>query len=299
VRSHIARIVSLFAALVAVAVTARAATVRQHRIVSLAPSVTETLFALGEGSEVVGVSQYCDYPAAAARLPKVGTFLTPNLEAIVALRPTLIIGPGLASSQRAVRSLRAMGYSALRVDDNTLDGIEQSIELIGAHTGREQEARQLLDSINGQIVSVRARLGRVRPRTVLMLVGHQPMVAVGRGTFLDDLLKLAGGDNIADLARQPWPRLSIEYIVAMRPDVILDGQMGSDSSTPGGFWSRYPTIPAVRDHRVFSYPQDPVLHPGPRVGQSLEILARIIHPEAFDRVSRAAAGAEPSGGVQR
>jgi iron complex transport system substrate-binding protein len=251
------------------------------RIVSLAPAVTETLFALGEGDAVVGVSQYCDYPAAAARLPKVGTFLTPNVEAIAALSPGLIIGPGLSSSRREVRMLEAMGYPTLTVDDNSLDGIEQSITLIGARTGKEEAARRLLGAIQAHIEQVHARLEETKPRTVVMLVGHQPMVAVGRGTFLDDLLHLAGGDNIADLAAQGWPRLSIEYIIAMRPEVILDGAMGSDANTQAGFWARYPTIPAVRDHRVFGYPQDPMLHPGPRVWQSLEILARLIHPEAF------------------
>ncbi len=252
-----------------------------RRIVSLAPGVTETLFALGEGGAVVGVSQYCDYPAAATRLPKVGTFLTPNVEAIAALRPDLIIGPGLASSRREVRTLAAMGYPTMTVDDDSLDGIEQSIALIGARTGAQEAARRLLGAIQAHFEEVHARLARTRPRTVVMLVGHQPMVAVGRGTFLDDLLHLAGGDNIADLSAQNWPRLSIEYIIAMRPAVILDGAMGSDANTPAGFWVRYPTIPAVRDHRVFGYPQDPMLHPGPRVWQSLEILARRIHPEAF------------------
>ncbi|HVA41392.1 MAG TPA: ABC transporter substrate-binding protein [Candidatus Binataceae bacterium] len=251
------------------------------RIVSLAPSVTETLFALGEGDAVVGVSQYCDYPPAAARLPKVGTFLTPNVEAIAALRPDLIIGPGLSSSRREVRMLEAMGYPTLTVDDNSLDGIERSITLIGARTGEPEAARRLLGAIQAHIEEVHARLEGTKPRTVVMLVGHQPMVAVGRGTFLDDLLHLAGGDNIADLAMQNWPRLSIEYIIAMRPEVILDGAMGSDANTPAGFWARYPTIPAVRDHRVFGYAQAPMLHPGPRVWQSLEILARRIHPEAF------------------
>jgi iron complex transport system substrate-binding protein len=251
------------------------------RIVSLAPAVTETLFALGEGDAVVGVSQYCDYPQAATRLPKVGTFLTPNVEAIAALRPDLIIGPGLSSSRREVRMLEAMGYPTLTVNDTSLDGIEQSITLIGARTGAQEAARRLLGAIQAHIEEVRTRLERTKPRTVVMLVGHQPMVAVGRGTFLDDLLHLAGGDNIADLSAQNWPRLSIEYIIAMRPEVILDGAMGSDANTPTGFWARYPTIPAVRDHRVFGYPQDPMLHPGPRVWQSLEILARRIHPEAF------------------
>jgi iron complex transport system substrate-binding protein len=266
---------------VPLSIGAAAAAAAPIRIVSLAPAVTETLFALGEGGAVVGVSQYCDYPPAAARLPKVGTFLTPNVEAIAALSPDLIIGPGLSSSRREVRMLEAMGYPTLTVNDTTLDGIEQSITLIGARTGKPEAARRLLGTIQAHIAEVHARLKRTKPRTVVMLVGHQPMVAVGRGTFLDDLLHLAGGNNIADLSTQSWPRLSIEYIIAMRPEVILDGAMGSDASTQAGFWTRYPAIPAVRNHRVCGYPQDPMLHPGPRVWQSLEILARLIHPEAF------------------
>jgi iron complex transport system substrate-binding protein len=253
------------------------------RIVSLAPGVTETLFALGEGGAVVGVSQYCDYPTAATRLPKVGTFLTPNVEAIAALHPDLIIGPQLSSSRREVRTLAAMGYPTMTVEDDSLDAIEQSIVLIGARTGEQDAAHRLLGAIRAHIEEIHTRIERTKPRTVVMLVGHQPMVAVGPGTFLDDLLHLAGGDNIADLSAQNWPRLSIEYIIATRPEVILDGAMGNDANTPSGFWSRYPTIPAVRDRRVFGYPQDPTLHPGPRVWQSLELLARRIHPEAFAR----------------
>src|SRR5690348_2433319 len=233
------------------------------RIVSLSPAVTETLFALGEGKAVVGVSEYCDYPPPATRLPKVGSFLTPNVEAIVALRPDLVIGPGLSSSRREVRMLESMGFQTLTVSDNSLEGIEQSITLIGARTGVPVAARDLLDVMQAHINGVRARLEGTKPRTVVMLVGHQPMVAVGRGTFLDDLIHLAGGDNIADLAAQSWPRLSVEYIIAMRPEVILDGAMGSDAKTQAGFWARYPEIPAVHEQRVFGYPQDPTLHPGP------------------------------------
>src|SRR5216684_114917 len=218
------------------------------------------------------------WPAAAALM---GALAIGAVGATAALRPDLIIGPGLSSSRREVRTLEAMGYPTMTVNDSSLDGIEQSIALIGARTGDEESARRLLGAIQAHIDAVRARLEGTRPRTVVMLVGHLPMVAVGRDTFLDDLLHLAGGDNIADLAMQNWPRLSIEYIIAMRPEVILDGAMGSDANTPAGFWARYPTIPAVRDHHVFGYPEDPMLHPGPRVWQSLEILARRIHPEAF------------------
>lgn len=259
---------------------ARADSARQ-RIVSLAPSVTETLYALGEGGSVVGVSQYCDYPAAAAKLPHVGSFLTPNVEAIAALRPTLIIGPGISSNQREVRALAAMGYPMMTVDDDTLDGIERSIALIGERTGKQEAAAALLASIRARIAAIVNRLASVKPRTVVMLVGHQPMVAVGPGTFLDELLHLADANNIADATTESWPRLSLEYIIAIRPDVILDGSMGDEANAPGSFWSRYQSIPAVRNHHVYGYPQDPVLHPGPRVARTLEILAALIHPNTF------------------
>jgi len=115
----------------------------------------------------------------------------------------------------------------------------------------------------------------------LMLVGHEPLIAVGPGTFLDDLLKLSNADNIADSIGQQWPKLSIEYIIAMKPQVILDGQMGSDPGAPARFWQKYPSIPAVRNHRVYGYPSDRILHAGPHIGTSLEMLAAMIHPGAF------------------
>jgi len=251
------------------------------RIVSLAPSVTEDLFALGAGAEVVGVSQYCDYPPAVANLPKVGTFLTPNLEAIIGLRPTLIAGLGLSSDQRELRALAKIGYPIVLARDESLNQIEDSINRIGSATGRERQAGELIAQIHTQIGDVRERLANVAMPRVLMLVGHQPMVAVGQGTYLDDLLHIAHADNIADVSGEQWPRLSIEYIIAMRPDVILDGSMGSDPSQPVKYWDRYLTIPAVINHRVYGYPEDPILHAGPRVGQSLQILATLIHPGAF------------------
>jgi cobalamin transport system substrate-binding protein len=252
-----------------------------RRIVSLVPSVTETLFALGAGPEVVGVSQYGNYPKAALKLPRVGTFLTPNIEEIAALRPTLVIGLATSSDLREIHALRAMGYTILLVGDDSIEEIKDSIQQVGGAIGRSAAARHLLNAINLHMRLVTERLRGVPSRRVLMLVGHQPLVAVGHDTFLDQLLTLAHADNIADAAGQSWPQLSLEYVVASRPQVILDGQMGSDPATPGRFWSRYRTIPAVRSHRVFGYPQDPTLQPGPRIAQSLELLARLIHPEVF------------------
>jgi iron complex transport system substrate-binding protein len=260
--------------------TARVATCTD-RIVTLVPSVTETLFALGVGDEVVGVSSYDEYPPEVRKLPKVGSFLTPNLEAIAALRPTLVIGRGISSNQRELRVMRAMGYEVITVEDDSLAQIEQSIRLIGARVGKSQRASATVASIEASVKDVRTHVTPYPERRTLMLVGHQPIVAVGPGTFLDDLFKIARAENIADAAAQQWPHLSMEFIVATRPEVIIDGQMGSDAVTPSQFWQAYPTIPAVRNHRVVGYPEDPTLHPGPRVGTTLEMIARLVHPEAW------------------
>ncbi len=259
------------------------------RIVALAPSVTETLFAIGAGNDVVGVSEYCDFPPAAARLPKVGTFLTPNLEAIAALRPTMVIGLGNSADGREVRALDAMGYGVLMVDEDSIAEISDSIARIGAAVGRTASADAVIRKIQSRFEAVETALKGVPNRRVLMVVGHQPMVAVGRGTYLDELIGLAHGTNIADADSQSWPRLSLEYIIAARPQVILDGQMGADASAKSDFWRRYPEIPAVRDGRIYGYPDDPTLHPGPRVAEALLLIADRIHPEAFRAAATAAA----------
>jgi iron complex transport system substrate-binding protein len=251
------------------------------RIVSLAPSVTETLFALGAGPEVVGVSQYCDYPPQVRRLPKIGSFLTPNIEEIAALRPTLVVGLPNSSDLREIRALQEMDIATLMVEENSVAAIENSIAEIGDRIGRMHAARDLLAQIRARIKETEERLAGAPRPLVLMVVGHQPMVAVGRGTYLDELLALAHAHNIADKSSQAWPRLSLEYVIASRPEIILDGQMGTDPHAPAIFWANYPSIPAVRDRRVFGYPDDPTLHPGPRVPQTLELLARLLHPDVF------------------
>ena len=282
VRDFVAGLCCLFAGLmIGCGRPVRPVSALAPRIISLAPSVTETLFALGAGGEVVGVSQYCSYPPAALKLPRIGTFLTPDIEEIVALRPTLVIGLSSSSDIREVRALKAMGIALLMVDENSVEAITNSILEIGNRIGRRRNARDLVARIQAGIDIVEQRLAGLRRLRVLMLVGHQPLVAVGPGTYLNQLLGLAHADNIAANSGQAWPRLSLEYIIASRPEVILDGQMGSDPHAPEAFWSRYSAIPAVRDGRVYGYPDDPTLHPGPRITQTLQLLARLIHPKAF------------------
>lgn len=261
---------------------------------SLVPAVTEIVFALGAGDQVVGVSQYDDYPPAIRDLPRVGSFLTPNLEAIAGLRPTLVIGRGASSNLREFRALRAMGIDVLVVEDDTLAQIEQSIRTVGARLDRNNAADSAVAKIQERIAEVNRRLDGAPRRRVLMIVGHEPMIAVGTHNFLDDLITLARGDNIAQSSGEEWTRMSIEYAIAMRPEVILDGAMGNDPAAPSQFWDRYPSIPAVRSREVHGYPQDPTLHPGPRVGQTLDLLAAKIHPRTWN-----ATGAAPDNGSSR
>jgi iron complex transport system substrate-binding protein len=254
-----ATVIAVFTLLSAFAQTMPARAWPGQRIVSLAPSVTETLFAIGAGSEVVGVSQYCDYPPAVLKLPKVGSFLTPNLEAIVGLRPGLIIGLETSANEREIRALQRMGYRVVLTNDDSLAGIEDGINTIGQRTGHVGQALVLLNSLHARAREVKERLKGIPPRKVLVVVGHDPLVAVGGG-YLDQLLRIADCVNIA---------------------AGLDGQMGSERAAPSGFWSRYPTIPAVSNHRVYAYDQNEVLRPGPRVGQTLATLEALTHPEVF------------------
>jgi ABC-type Fe3+-hydroxamate transport system substrate-binding protein len=203
----------------------------------------------------------------------------------VALHPTMIVGLDNSANDREIRALQRMGYQVVLVNDDSLSGIEDGIRKIGIATGHGAQAQRLINSMQARMNAVRARLKDSPPRKVLMVVGHDPLVAVGGG-YLDQLLRMADCVNLGAGFGAEWPRLSMEYIIAAAPEVILDGQMGSDPLTPSGFWGRYPNIPAVRNHRVFGYDQNPVLRPGPRVAQTLAILAALTHPDAFPRPAR-------------
>ncbi len=271
------------AAVLALVAPVRAADVA--RIVSLAPSVTETVFALGLGDRLVGVSVYCDYPPEVARIDRVGTFLTPNLETIVAKRPDLVIAVPSPGNQSPVEAMQRLGLRVLVVDPRSVAQIEESIVTIASALGREAAGRELAAEIDRRMAAVRARVAGAPPRTVLMVVGHAPLIAVGAGTVQDELIALAGGINVGAEPGGAWPRLSVEFAVRAAPQVIIDTTMGNEE---GGaiaemtqFWRGFATIPAVRDGQVYGYKAYQLLRPGPRLPEALETLARFIHPERY------------------
>jgi iron complex transport system substrate-binding protein len=272
-------------AVASVAVSAATAAAEPLRIISLAPSVTETVFALGLGDQLVGVSVYCDYPPEAERIDRVGSFLTPNVEVIVAKRPDVIVAVPSPGNQGSVQALRRLGLKVLLVDPNTVAEIKESLIAIGRELDHEAAARALVARIDAHIAAVQARLDDAPARKVLMVVGQTPLVAVGSGTFQNELIRMAHGDNLAAAAGGSWPRLSIEFAIAAAPEVIIDTSMGNEEQVGAApamnFWKAFPTIPAVRDRHVYGYKAYQVLRPGPRIGEAFEALAHFIHPERF------------------
>jgi len=250
------------------------------RIVSLAPSVTEIVYALDAGDRLVGVCGYCDHPAAVARLPRVGAYLTPSVEATLALRPDLVIAVPSPGNREAVRAIERAGGRVLVVQDRTLADLRAAIRDIAAALGAPDTGERLVAEVEAGLDRVHARIAPLPMRRVLVVVGHRPLVAVGRGTLQDELLTMAGGVNVAADAGQVWPTLTLELVVARAPEVIVDASMGSEAGARELF-AGLTTVPAVQNGRVVMLADETFLRAGPRVPEAAAALARAIHPEAF------------------
>jgi iron complex transport system substrate-binding protein len=261
----------------------QAASSKPKRIVSLAPSVTETLFALGAGEQLVGICTFCDFPHEVERIDRIGSYIAPNVEAIVAKAPDVVIGVP-PNSPEAVAALRRAGLRVVIVQVDTIEQIEAAMRTIAHEASRETEGEALLAEVQRQMAAVRARLDGAPQRRVLMVVGQNPLIAVGSGIFLNELITQAHGLNIAADTNQQWPRLSLEVAVAKQPDVIIDGSMGSEEKDEAqlfGVWQNFPELPAVRNNRLYGRRSYTLLRPGPRLAEGFEEIARLIHPERF------------------
>jgi iron complex transport system substrate-binding protein len=267
------------------------------RILSLAPNITEILFAMGLGDQVVGRTSYCNYPSEAASIESVGDSQHLNQEKILALRPTVAFV--ITRGEDVPRSLEAMGIHAVALQSDRMDQLMSAIETIGRETGHEDAARVLVNSLYIDLASVRERVrGLARPRTLFafpMMVGSMQMGVAGRGTFVDDLITVAGGEN-AYPDRADWPEISPERVIALAPEVVVVNAT-DDSAAPDRVeairraWNRWTSIPAVARDRVSVLTQPYLTIPGPRVGQAARLLAQTLHPEAFGEEIVAQAGA--------
>lgn len=261
------------------------------RIVSLAPSITETLFALDLGEHVVGVTRYCDYPETTKDLPKVGGYVDPNYEVIVALHPDLVILQN--THQDAIDALKKLGIETFAVPHATIADIHHAIKKIGQRCGAPEKAETLLENLEKRQAAIAEKVrGLKRPR-VMLCIGRDSqsddlsgLYIAGQNDFYQDIIELAGGRNAWQGKAIAFPQISAEGIIQINPDVIIDMashfQSGDASQeTIVRQWDILKVVKAVRENRVYAVTGRHTQRPGPRYIRFLEEVARLLHPGAF------------------
>lgn len=264
-----------------------------QRIISMSPSVTEILFAVGAGDRVVGVTDFCTYPAQALEVTRIGGLLNPNLERLIQLKPDLLIHHH--DSTRIQQQARHLGIKTLAVKLDNLDHILESILIIGEAVGNQQGGQALHSWLKDGIEFYRSRLKDQRFKSVLMILADSEdpindLLAIGKGTFLDELLTLAGGKNVISDGLAPYPKISREFIIMESPEVIIEAGPMVRLSSEGlerhkKSWQNHPTIRAVRDGNIHFIGDDYILIPGPRLLKIVSRFAKAIHPEIFTEPS--------------
>lgn len=263
--------------------TGRRVNVPAHpeRLISLAPSITETLYALGLGDRLVGDTDYCDYPPEAKLKPHVGAVLNPSLEKIVALKPDLVLGIVEANRRETVDQLDRLGIPLYGLTAHSLDDTLRLISDLGRVLDDTAPAQALVASLQRRMDAAEQRVaGQPRPK-VLFVTWYRPLITAGPHTFVSDVIQRAGGVSISNDLHGEWPRLSLEEVLKRDPDVIL---FPSDAALSPGLKEiaalpGWKDLRAVKDHRTY-FVTEAIIHPSPRLVDALEEVARILHPVA-------------------
>jgi len=264
-----------------------AAAVRVDRIVSMAPSLTEILFALGLDEEIVGVTLFSDYPPAAAEKPKVGSFWQPNIEAVVAARPNLVMTLGFGQQKNLAERLKRIGYNTLAVHIETVSDLFSEIGQIAAATGRQRQAAELVSSIKARLNALSALVGALPKVRVLWVIQRVPLRVAGRDTFVNEIIELAGGENAIGRTVHKYPPIGAEQVIACGADVIIEPEMGRgnlDAQRDEALrhWGKFRNLPAVTDNRIYVIRGDTVSRLGPRLYEGTETIARCLRPHLFE-----------------
>jgi cobalamin transport system substrate-binding protein len=253
-----------------------------RRIVSLVPGVTEMLFAIGAEDRLVGRTDFCDYPPAARAKPSVGGMVSPSLEILVALKPDLVVATNSGNSDETRVQLERLRIPLYLVDPHGLSDVLRTVERLGELAERRARAAEVVAGLERRVRAVEARVAaRPRPR-VLYVVWPEPLIVPGRGAAVTELIGLAGGESVSANGPEGYPRYSVEAAVAGAPEVIILARHGAGTAPYAREkWERFAGLPAIRAGRLHAVDGDLFHRFGPRVVDALEILARLLHPEAF------------------
>ncbi|MEO7793509.1 MAG: helical backbone metal receptor [Thermoanaerobaculia bacterium] len=250
----------------------------------MAPAAAETLVELGVADRIVAVGDFVDWPPVLAGRPRIGGYDAPNAERLVELGVGVLFTTASEAGRGEHARLSELGIRVVALDTSTFAGTLAAIAATGREVGREAEARVLLATIEARISAVRARAAKAPRRRVLVAVGHDPLFVAGPGSHLDELVTIAGGENVAADAESPYPMLALETILERAPQVIVDSadnRAGQPRGLAPGLWKAWPFLPAVASGRVAFVDPWQLLVPGPRLADMAELMGRLVHPELF------------------
>ncbi len=254
---------------------------RIDRIISLAPNLTEIVYAIGAGDRLVGDTSYCDYPPAAKTVEKVGDTLHPSIERIVALRPQLVLVSTASQLEVFTHQLETQNIAVFVTDPHDLEGVFRSINQLGGILDHDDQAKQLVDQLRSRTAAVEAAVKTTQPVRVFYQLSAEPLYTAGREAFVTDLIRRAGGLSVTADVSGAWPKYSAESALAARPEAIIlptGGSMGAANSTVAEPLQR---SPAVVLGKVYKINDDHLVRPGPRAVDGLEEMARSLHPDVF------------------
>jgi cobalamin transport system substrate-binding protein len=253
------------------------------RIVSLAPSVTETIYELGLQDLLVGDTDYCDYPPDAQKKPKVGGAINPSIEHIVALKPDLVLVAKSSNRLETVAALERLGIPSFATDAKNVADVISSTEKLSSLLGAADAGAALARDLEKRLKDLQERLSKLPQRRVLFVVWPEPLISIGKHTFVADALKLAGATSIID-TESDWPQISLEEVVHSQPEFLVFAPSHSDPvANPAEALSARPgwqDVEAIKNHRVVLV-SDAVIRPAPRIVSAIEEMAHQFHPEAF------------------
>ncbi len=252
-----------------------------QRIVSLAPGITETLYALGLGDKVAGVTTFCDWPAAAREKTRVGGFTNPSIEKIVSLKPDLILATADGNRKDTVQQLERLGLSVYVINPSDTAGVLRSILHIGEITNQKNNAGRLVALLQNKLDHIAGQIrDRKKPRVFFQL-GLEPIVTAGRGTLINEVIERAGGVNVAGRDIANYPRYSAEGIIGAAPEIIIFAPMVTDREFTAvkRFWQKFKDVPAVKKNKIYPIDADLINRASPRIFDAVEKMAFIFHPE--------------------
>jgi ABC-type Fe3+-hydroxamate transport system substrate-binding protein len=248
-----------------------------HRVICLVPSVTDTVFALGSGDDVVAVSDYTKYPPAALKKPSIGSLVKPSIETILSFHPDLVVGTNIPGSTETATQLKSVGVPVYLVDPQGLPGILRSVKSVGEALNRGPQADALNATLSRRIAAVKARTaGKPAPR-VLVPIWYDPIITIGKHAFISEIIEAAGATSVTDDLVPDWPQISLEAVIARAPEALLlirGGKVSIDTLQKRPGWS---SLPAIQKGKVY-YVESGIQEPSPVAIDALEELAREFHP---------------------